>query len=290
MGNKKKHKKMSQYIRWIIEVALFLVAIAIFFLSLNHFWMRPVNSDLSNSNLRGPLTQKKFNYVAIGDSLTEGVGDRTAQGGFVPLLAHNIDDTYDVQVKSQNFGVSGNTSTQIYKRVTTDNKIQKAIKNADLITITVGGNDVMKVIRTQLANLSETSFKAPAKAYQKQILDLFAYIRQINPDVQVYVVGIYNPFYLNFPDIKQMQDVIDNWNIATKAIVDKQKKMYFVPINDLLYQGLDGNEGVTEKTETSHTITNNALFEEDHFHPNNIGYQVMSDAVAKAYKEHANEK
>lgn len=31
MGNKKKHKKMSQYIRWIIEVALFLVAIVIFF-------------------------------------------------------------------------------------------------------------------------------------------------------------------------------------------------------------------------------------------------------------------
>ena len=87
-----------------------------------------------------------------------------------------------------------------------------------------------------------------------------------------------------------MQDVIDNWNVATKATVDTQKKMYFVPINDLLYQGIGGNEGVTEKTETSHTITNNALFEEDHFHPNNVGYQVMSDAVAKAYKEHANEK
>ena len=168
MGNKKKQKKMSQSIRWVIEVALFLVAIVIFFWGLNNFWMRPVNSDLSNSNLRGPLTQKKVNYVAIGDSLTEGVGDRTAQGGFVPLLARNIDDTYDVQVKSQNFGVSGNTSTQIYKRVTTDNKIQKAIKKADLITITVGGNDVMKVIRTQLANLSETSFKAPAKAYQNR--------------------------------------------------------------------------------------------------------------------------
>src|SRR5574337_1252689 len=134
MGNMKKHKKMNQYIRWIIEVALFLVAIVIFFWGLNNFWMRPVNSDLSNGKFRGTLTQKKFNYVAIGDSLTEGVGDRTAQGGFVPLLAHNIDDTYDVQVKSQNFGVAGNTSTQIYKRVTTDNKIQNAIKKADLIT------------------------------------------------------------------------------------------------------------------------------------------------------------
>lgn len=38
------------------------------------------------------------------------------------------------------------------------------------------------------------------------------------------------------------------------------------------------------------TITNDALFEEDHFHPNNIGYKIMSDAVAEAYKEHHNEK
>ena len=127
-----KQKKSSQSIRWIIEVFLFIVAIVIFFGGLNHFWMRPVNSDLSKGNSQSRLTQKKFNYVAIGDSLTEGVGDRTAQGGFVPLLAHNIDDSYDVQVKSQNFGVSGNTSTQIYKRVTTDNKIQEAIKKADL--------------------------------------------------------------------------------------------------------------------------------------------------------------
>ncbi|HHV3506282.1 TPA: hypothetical protein ACUJQS_001804, partial [Streptococcus agalactiae] len=40
------------------------------------------------------LTKKDFltkkviplNYVALGDSLTEGVGDTTSQGGFVPLL------------------------------------------------------------------------------------------------------------------------------------------------------------------------------------------------------------
>ena len=28
-----------------------------------------------------------YTYVALGDSLTEGVGDSTKQGGFVPILA-----------------------------------------------------------------------------------------------------------------------------------------------------------------------------------------------------------
>ncbi|GFH40109.1 SGNH/GDSL hydrolase family protein [Pseudolactococcus insecticola] len=300
----KQNKYKGQLRRWFIEIAIFVVAIFAIFLGINKFLLRPAGSELSNKDWQSALTQKKLNYVAIGDSLTEGVGDQTVQGGFVPLLARSIGDKYDVNVISQNFGVSGNTSTQIYARMTkqatkqTDTldgeyslkTVQKAIKKADLITLTVGGNDVMKVIRTNLDNLSEKSFVKPAKTYQKEITAIFDKIRAVNPDVPVYVIGIYNPFYLNFPDITQMQDVINNWNDATKASVEAQDKMYFVPVNDLLYQGISGSQGITSNDGDSTTITNDALFEEDHFHPNNIGYQIISDAVFDAYKEHTNEK
>ena len=286
----KKNKYKGRVRRWLIEIVVFVVAIFAIFTVIGHFLFCPVGSELSNKNLKAALTQKRLDYVAIGDSLTEGIGDQTNQGGFVPLLANTIGDISDVNVVSQNFGVAGNTSTQIYKRMTKEKKIQTAIKKADVITITVGGNDVMKVIRTQLMNLTERSFDKPAQAYQKQLTEIFDFIRKYNPDAQVYVLGIYNPFYLNFPDITEMQDVIDHWNQATQEMVMEQKKMYFVPINDLLYQGVDGNRGVTSSDGDIQTITNDALFEEDHFHPNNIGYQIMSDAVAVAYKEHYNEK
>lgn len=286
----KKNKYKGRVRRWLIEIVVFVVAIFAIFTVIGHFLIRPAGSELSNKNLKAALTQKRLDYVAIGDSLTEGIGDQTNQGGFVPLLANTIGDISDVNVVSQNFGVAGNTSTQIYKRMTKEKKIQTAIKKADVITITVGGNDVMKVIRTQLMNLTERSFDKPAQAYQKQLTEIFDFIRKYNPDAQVYVLGIYNPFYLNFPDITEMQDVIDHWNQATQEMVMEQKKMYFVPINDLLYQGVDGNRGVTSSDGDIQTITNDALFEEDHFHPNNIGYQIMSDAVAVAYKEHYNEK
>jgi lysophospholipase L1-like esterase len=260
------------------------------FTVISHFLIRPAGSELSNKDLKSALTQKRLNYVAIGDSLTEGVGDQTNQGGFIPLLSNAISEISDVNVVSQNFGVAGNTSTQIYKRMTKEKKIQSAIKKADVITITVGGNDVMKVIRTQLTNLTENSFEKPAQTYQKQLTEIFDFIRDNNPNAQVYVLGIYNPFYLNFPDITEMQDIINHWNQTTQETIAQQKQMYFVPINDLLYQGVNGSKGVTTSDGEVQTITNNALFEEDHFHPNNIGYQIMSDAVAEAYKEHHNEK
>ncbi len=286
----KENKYKGRVRRWLIEIVVFVVAIFAIFTVISHFLIRPAGSELSNKDLKSALTQKRLNYVAIGDSLTEGVGDQTNQGGFIPLQSNAISEISDVNVVSQNFGVAGNTSTQIYKRMTKEKKIQSAIKKADVITITVGGNDVMKVIRTQLTNLTENSFEKPAQTYQKQLTEIFDFIRDNNPNAQVYVLGIYNPFYLNFPDITEMQDIINHWNQTTQETIAQQKQMYFVPINDLLYQGVNGSKGVTTSDGEVQTITNNALFEEDHFHPNNIGYQIMSDAVAEAYKEHHNEK
>ena len=286
----KENKYKGRVRRWLIEIVVFVVAIFAIFTLISHFLIRPAGSELSNKDLKSALTQKRLNYVAIGDSLTEGVGDQTNQGGFIPLLSNAISEIYDVNVVSQNFGVAGNTSTEIYKRMTKEKKIQSAIKKADVITITVGGNDVMKVIRKQLTNLTENSFEKPAQTYQKQLTEIFDFIRDNNPNAQVYVLGIYNPFYLNFPDITEMQDIINHWNQTTQETIAQQKQMYFVPINDLLYQGVNGSKGVTTSDGEVQTITNNALFEEDHFHPNNIGYQIMSDAVAEAYKEHHNEK
>ncbi|MDR1568317.1 MAG: SGNH/GDSL hydrolase family protein [Streptococcaceae bacterium] len=233
------------------------------------------------------LTVKRieaFNYVAIGDSLTQGVGDTTNQGGFIPILSNDLEATYNYRVTSDNYGVSGNTSSQIIKRIKTQKKLQKSIKTAELITITVGGNDVMKVIRENFDHLSAKSFKKPVTAYQKRLTELLTLIRSYNQTAPIYVLGIYNPFYLNFPEITTMQDVVDDWNEKTQTTVE-ENNCYFVPINDLLYRGINGSEGVTSQDSGQTVVANDALFEEDHFHPNNTGYQIMADAFMSEIKQ-----
>lgn len=228
---------------------------------------------------------KTLNYVAIGDSLTQGVGDTTDQGGFVPILAQALESKYGYTVHSENYGISGNTSAQILSRMKKQTKIQSALKKADLMTVTVGGNDVMAVIRKNLTKLSVNSFKEPAKAYQKRLRSIIEVARQDNSTLPIYVLGIYNPFYLNFPDMTQMQEVIDNWNTATEEVVKEYQNVYFVPINDALYKGIDGKEGIVQTSGTQTNVLNDALFEGDHFHPNNIGYQIMSDQVMEKISE-----
>lgn len=227
-------------------------------------------------------------YVAIGDSLTEGVGDLTNSGGFVPILADEIKERYKVNaVDVENFGKNGDRSDQILKRIKKSEDIQKQLGDADLITLTVGGNDLMKVIKGDVFNLTVDSFKKPLKNYQEQVTSLLTEIRKYNETAPVYVLGIYNPFYLYFPEITEMQQIVNNWNDGTEEAVIGQENMYFIPINDLLYKGVDGDVGVTgsEEDESSDEVTNNAIYEEDHFHPNNLGYQLMANAVREVMIE-----
>nr|WP_321384177.1 SGNH/GDSL hydrolase family protein [uncultured Enterococcus sp.] len=223
-------------------------------------------------------------YVAIGDSLTEGVGDLTNSGGFIPIVAKDIQEKFQLNaVEIENFGKNGDRSDQILKRIKKSEDIQKQLGEADMITLTVGGNDLMKVIKGDVFKLTIDSFDKPLASYQKQMTSLLDEIRKYNEAAPVYVLGIYNPFYLYFPEITEMQQIVTNWNEGTEAVVAEQEKMYFIPINDLLYKGVDGDVGITgseeDDTGTEDAITNNAIYEEDHFHPNNLGYQLMANAV-----------
>ncbi|HEM2809634.1 SGNH/GDSL hydrolase family protein [Streptococcus suis] len=231
----------------------------------------------TSSNERTKLT-----YIALGDSLTEGVGDTTGQGGFVPLLAQSLVNDYGYEVDFKNFGVSGNTSNQILKRMSEDESIKDYLKKADFMTLTVGGNDLRKVILSNFSNLKISTFVKPAKDYSKRLETIIQTAHQANPNLPIYVVGIYNPFYISFPEMTEMQTIVDNWNQTTEQVTQKFKNVYFVPINDLLYKGLDGESGVSQVSGQS---GNNLLYEEDNFHPNNTGYEMIKKAVMEEMNE-----
>lgn len=221
-------------------------------------------------------------YLALGDSLTEGIGDTTGQGGFVPLLAQSLVNEYEYEVDYKNFGVSGNTSNQLLKRMSEDESIKDYLKKADFMTLTVGGNDLRKVILSNFSNLKISTFTKPAKDYSKRLEKIIQTAHQANPNLPIYVVGIYNPFYISFPEMTEMQTIVDNWNQTTEQVTQKFKNVYFVPINDLLYKGLDGESGVSQVSGQS---GNNLLYEEDNFHPNNTGYEMIKKAVMEEMNE-----
>ena len=210
--NKWKESELVRSLAGFFLLFLLFVGLFIFIVPSNHQSSKIADKIRSEKN-------EKVTYVAIGDSLTQGVGDSSNQGGFVPVLSQALESDFNWQVTSRNYGIAGNTSNQILKRMQEKKDIQRDLKKAKLMTLTVGGNDVMHVVKDNITNLSVDTFNKPAVAYQKRLRQIVELARKDNKTLPIYIVGIYNPYYLNFPDMTEMQTIVDNWNQSTEEVL-----------------------------------------------------------------------
>ena len=222
---------------------------------------------------------KQLKLTAVGDSLTYGVGDATNNGGFVGLTQADLEATGQYQVMTKNYGVSGNTSTQILSRINKQAKIRTDLKQANIITVTAGGNDLMHVLQQHFLSLSEKEITAGSTAFQKHLTTLLTTIRKENATAPIYVFGIYNPFYVYFPKMTAMTNSVSAWNQATQKTLQGFQRVYYIDIDKVLSNG----ETVANKASAKEALKeatsgdgNPLIFSQDHFHPNNAGYAQMT--------------
>jgi lysophospholipase L1-like esterase len=205
------------------------------------------------------LFKKDQKIVSIGDSLTQGVGDETKSGGYVGILNHTFEDQ-NLNITIENYGKRGNRSDQLLKRL--DKKeIATSIKEADIVLITIGANDIMNVVKNNWANLHIEPFQTERVEYIKRLTSVFDKINEINPDTKIYLIGFYNPFERYFSDIEQLGIIMNNWNEAGKSVTEEFENVQFIPVQDLFSQSQDN------------------LLAEDHFHPNTSGYKLIAKRV-----------
>jgi lysophospholipase L1-like esterase len=205
------------------------------------------------------LFKKDQKIVAIGDSLTEGVGDETENGGYVGILKHTFEDN-NLNINVENFGKKGNRSDQLLKRLDKE-EIASAIKEADTVLITIGANDIMKVLKSNFMNVTMEPFQEERLKYIERLTAIINKINDLNPDTQIYLIGFYNPFERHFGEIKELGMIIDNWNNDGKSLAEEYDNVSYIPTKDLF----------------SNSTVN--LLAEDEFHPNTRGYKLMAKRV-----------
>jgi lysophospholipase L1-like esterase len=84
---------------------------------------------------------KKWDYVALGDSTPDGYG---VGYSYVDYYAEFIEEDMEVGVEIHNFSRSGETTSMMLERVRGDEDIRAAIRDAEVITIWTGWNDLKK--------------------------------------------------------------------------------------------------------------------------------------------------
>lgn len=66
---------------------------------------------------------------------------KSNRGGYVGIIKKLLTKQYHNQVTTYNYGKSGDLSDQILDRLQNQTAIQTNLKSADVIVMTVGGND-----------------------------------------------------------------------------------------------------------------------------------------------------
>ncbi|WP_419958011.1 S-layer homology domain-containing protein [Psychrobacillus psychrotolerans] len=176
----------------------------------------PGLSFAAEKDTEAPTWANPVNYLALGDSLATGVTPENKLGnGYPDYIVAALKSTNALTTFNKGFTLPGYTTSDVLKDlqanvtkpvVGTGNKgdsaeLHKSIAAADIITISAGANDILPYFKVDATN-------SPAEAPSVDLAKITAALKQvnvnysqilksiysINPNVQVYVMGYYNPF------------------------------------------------------------------------------------------------
>ncbi|OWA35124.1 hypothetical protein B9G55_10590 [Saccharibacillus sp. O16] len=241
-----------------------------------------------------------YKIVSFGDSITAGYEpQRTAAEyyGFVPRLAEQA--RFHGRSEVDNYGISGLNSTGLEHYIeavragtnTTADAVQAGLSDpnaalfasqvaqvrsdvadADLITITIGGNDLLPLIRSgEVPQDLNTQVEALLKSYATNLGAVLSDLKEINPNARIVIADQYQPV----PAVKAG---------AQYAALSQAAAAYTTTLNQVIAaQNAQGGhaEAVNlvalfagRETQMTHIMRGD-------IHPNQVGYE----AIAKAFAE-----
>ncbi|WP_336785819.1 GDSL-type esterase/lipase family protein [Paenibacillus sp. MMO-177] len=211
---------------------------------------------------------KEIAITSIGDSLTKGTGDASGEGyvkQMVALLKQKYPDT-SVRLNN-NLAVNGLKAYRLEQLLKTDSGYSFALKQADVIVFTIGGNDLFQIASGTSSSkaageLNLDKLKAELPQGLNRLSNVVKRLHAINPNAQVVYVGLYNPFY-DIPEYRSGSLQIQQWNERAYALLHQYPNMTMVPTFDLFENAIG------------------RYLSSDHFHPNHNGYAQIAARIVQ---------
>lgn len=192
-------------------------------------------------------------YTALGDSLAAGVNELSELGqGYSDFLAQYLaEDGFDVKY-NKGFAYPGYKTGDVLADIKANvekpfftlgglqqekTNIGTAINDADVISLSVGANDVLKYI--QRSATGEISFDAMGVIQEVQVIAqnvqaIFNEIRVKNSDADIIVMGYYNPFpYLDASYQAQLKVLVTTLDNTVSKIVEANGGIYVKVAEDI---------------------------------------------------------
>ena len=198
-------------------------------------------------------------YLAIGDSLTAGIGVPLLDPGFDEYYRYLSQQIFKRRIAYQKNARSGATTDDVLKMLNSPT-VTEAVNCANIITITAGGNDLINAAKKFLVNKDEESISYAIKQTVNNISKILEKIHHLDKQDQyiLRLTNLYNPF----PNIPIADDGIRAFN----SMLNKLSQEPNVKVVDI-YSVFKDNE----KT----------LLPPGGVHPNGSGYYQIALALSR---------
>ncbi|MDF9867157.1 1-acyl-sn-glycerol-3-phosphate acyltransferase [Bacilli bacterium PM5-3] len=237
------------------------------------------------------LVQNKYNILGLGDSITFGEDENGSfENGYFDKVVQRFDDE-GILKTSFNLSIPGSTiedlemmikennyleiSNKYLKDRVSDDELKKYqeknsdtfenyIKNADCILMSIGANDILKIVQKKIKIDKDNIYQEFSSVYLK-ITTLLELIFSINVNVKIILLGLYFPY----PHSKSLSKFND-----MKAL-------------DLFYQKLSNKFKNVSCPSIYQEIEDNKeqyLPNRNNFHLSSEGYDFLSNEVIKSFQ------
>ncbi len=202
---------------------------------------------VTNKEILVVILEDKILYVALGDSIPSGVSGTGLVG---QSYVQQLEQMYNFDLINES--VSGYNAVDVKDDLLSKTSTINAVTNADVITLCVGANDIMDAaprsgfggsldkydIQLEIANTGRDNFET----YWQLIIEE---IYNLNPDVQLITMTIYNPYNPDRSAIDaEHYDLVDTY--FTDSTPDNYGLNYIINNTQSLYDFEDYNYSVAD--------------------------------------------
>lgn len=130
-------------------------------------------------------------YTALGDSIATGDYAFGKDISYAERYRDTLSSSYLVDFV--NLAVSGDDSSDMLGLLGVAD-VQSRIQSSDIITISIGGNNIMPCRGFNFSSIDQACSEAGVAQFQNDWSLIVSEINRLNPDVTIYVNNVYNPY------------------------------------------------------------------------------------------------
>jgi lysophospholipase L1-like esterase len=239
------------------------------------------------TTVRGPAL-----YLALGDSLSEGIGASIeSETAFVPLVHVALPP----DVALLNLGKAGDDSEELLSEGLLDQGIEEIERRLSdgidgnevrLVTLEIGGNDLLdiyfdfvvpgecpSVIESLQDPLCVQLLEDALAQYRPNLREILARLRAAGPDIPVFLMTLYNPFSGGSSTIDELGEL---------ALEGQPGTPFPEGMNDIIRAEGAAAGAIVVDWHPLFRPSAAGLISTDLIHPNDDGYRRMADAIITA--------